>query len=186
MSLVLIRHGKTQGNLTHRYIGARTDEPLCEQGIAELKERAYPPVERVFASPMKRCVQSAALIYPGMEPEIIEEMRECDFGEFEGMNYAELNGRADYQAFIDSGGEAPFPGGESRAQFAARCVKAGAPLMELAAVLDCALIAHGGTIMALMEKYARPAGGYFDFQVGNAQGFILEADGRYRPLFPRA
>ena len=186
VSLVLIRHGKTQGNLTHRYIGARTDEPLCAQGIAELKERVYPPVERVFTSPMKRCVQSAALIYPGLEPEIIADLRECDFGEFEGKNYAELNGRADYQAFIDSGGEAPFPGGESRAQFAARCVKAGMRLMELSAVSDCALVAHGGTIMALMEKYARPAGGYFDFQVGTAQGFILEADGRYRPLFSQA
>ena len=29
MRWVLIRHGQTQGNLEHRYIGCRTDEPLC-------------------------------------------------------------------------------------------------------------------------------------------------------------
>lgn len=30
-----IRHGRTAGNLEHRYVGA-TDEPLCEEGVQEL------------------------------------------------------------------------------------------------------------------------------------------------------
>ena len=30
MSVYLIRHGLTNGNLEGRYIGCRTDEPLCE------------------------------------------------------------------------------------------------------------------------------------------------------------
>ena len=34
MQLLLIRHSITAGNLEHRYIGCRTDEPLCEAGIA--------------------------------------------------------------------------------------------------------------------------------------------------------
>lgn len=51
MKCVLIRHGKTAGNLAGRYIGCRTDEPLCPEGIAQLREGRYPAVERVFASP---------------------------------------------------------------------------------------------------------------------------------------
>ena len=129
MRLILIRHGQTRGNLERRYIGCRTDEPLCEAGVAALRTRTYPPAARVFASPMRRCLETAALIYPGVEPELVEDFRECDFGAFEGMNYAELNGRADYQAWIDSGGELPFPGGESRAAFAARCARACEALM---------------------------------------------------------
>ena len=35
MQLLLIRHSITAGNLEHRYIGCRTDEPLCE-GTAEI------------------------------------------------------------------------------------------------------------------------------------------------------
>ena len=35
MKLIFIRHGKTAGNLERRYIG-RTDEPLCDEGIAEI------------------------------------------------------------------------------------------------------------------------------------------------------
>ena len=189
--LTLIRHGLTEGNVRRWYYGA-LDLPLCEAGADALREAAaaglYPPIgqAKILTSGLLRTEQTLRLLYGDVPHEVWPDLREISFGIFEGKSYDELNGRADSQAFIDSGGEAPVPGGESRAQFAARCVRAGMRLMELSAVSDCALVAHGGTIMALMEKYARPAGGYFDFQVGNAQGFILEADGRYRPLFSQA
>lgn len=60
-----------------------------------------------FFSP-KKCLQ------------IIEELAECDFGEFENKNYKELDGNANYQAWIDSNGTLPFPGGESREEFKRR------------------------------------------------------------------
>ena len=33
----LIRHSMTKGNLEKRYVGSRTDEPLCREGIALLE-----------------------------------------------------------------------------------------------------------------------------------------------------
>lgn len=181
MRALLIRHGLTRGNLERRYIGCRTDEPLCPEGAAALSGVAAPPVSRVFVSPMRRCVQTAALLYPGMEPIVVEDFRECDFGAFEGKSAAELAGDAAYRAWVDSGGELPFPGGESRRQFAERCVRAYAALAADARG-DVALIVHGGTIMAVMERFARPAGGYFDFMVPCGGGYALEADGRYARL----
>ena len=180
MKWVLIRHGKTQGNLERRYIGSRTDEPLCAQGIAELKDKQYPPVKRVFTSPMKRCLETAALLYPNVLIETVTDFRECDFGDFENKNYAELNGNTDYQTWIDSGGEMPFPNGESRAMFAERCVRAFQKIQSQTE--DCAIIAHGGTLMAIMESAARPVGCYYDFQVQNGEGFVLNKDGSYQPL----
>ena len=53
-----------------------------------------------------------------------------DFGEFEGRNYAQLNGDPRYQAWIDSGGTLAFPGGESREAFIARCVDGMELVME--------------------------------------------------------
>ena len=182
MRWVLIRHGQTQGNLERRYIGCRTDEPLCAAGREALRVCRYPAVSRVFASPMRRCVETAAILYPGIRPEIVPDFRECDFGAFEGKNYAELSGRADYQVWIDSGGALPFPGGEGRDAFAARCVRAFERLRAQDIREDCALIAHGGTIMAIMERYALPKGGYFDYQVGNGEGFVLSPDGTYQRL----
>ena len=38
MSWILIRHGMTKGNLEKRYVGCRTDEPLCPGGIASLRQ----------------------------------------------------------------------------------------------------------------------------------------------------
>lgn len=182
MKWVLIRHGQTQGNLEHRYIGCRTDEPLCVQGIEKLKEKIYPVVHRVFVSPMKRCIETAHILYPDIPLEVVEDFRECDFGDFENKNYVELNGRADYQAWIDSNGEMPFPKGESRQEFAARCVKAFDELLKRNIQGDCAIIAHGGTIMAIMERCAVPKGNYYDFQVKNGEGYILGDDGTYAEL----
>ena len=183
MKWILIRHGQTQGNLEHRYIGCRTDESLCAQGVDKLKEQEYPAVRRVFVSPMKRCRETAELIYPGVPAEMIDDFRECDFGEFENKSYAELNGRADYQAWIDSNGEMPFPGGESRAEFAARCVKAFDELKKRNLQEDCALIVHGGTIMAIMEQCAEPASDYYSFRVQNGNGYVLYPNGHYERLF---
>ena len=179
MSWILIRHGMTQGNTERRYVGCRTDEPLCEAGIAKLKEGKYPAVQKVYTSPMRRCLETAKILYPTIKAEIIPDFRECDFGEFEYKNYEELNGHADYQAWIDSGGELPFPEGESRAEFAARSLAAFQSIRQEAGSEDCALIIHGGTIMSIMEAMAQPRGNYYDFQVKNGCGYILQEDGSY-------
>ena len=107
------------------------------------------------AAAWKRRISST----PGVPQTIIGGFRECDFGDFENKNYAELNGRADYQAWIDSGGELPFPHGESRAQFAARCVTAFEQIRQQDE--DCAVVAHGGTLMAIMGKVCCAGGRVF-------------------------
>ena len=68
----------------------------------------------VFVSPMLRCRQTAEILFPQIPQIEIDPWREMDFGEFEGKNYAQLNGDLRYQAWIDSGGTLAFPGGESR------------------------------------------------------------------------
>lgn len=182
MKWVLIRHGKTKGNLENRYIGCRTDEPLCAEGAEALRKKQYPPVVRVYVSPMRRCRETADILYPGVEQVIVPDFRECDFGAFENLNYEALNGRQDYQDWIDSGGEMPFPGGESRKAFALRCLEAFEKLQDDDGLTSAAIIAHGGTIMAIMEKYGHPRGGYFDFQVKNGEGYVLSDNGMYQKL----
>lgn len=186
MKIYLIRHSITEGNKEKRYIGI-TDEPLCEEGIQLLKERSgrYPLTEHVYVSPMKRCMQTAEIIYPDMKEKKAftsnEKLRECNFGMFENHNYMELSDNPKYQAWIDSGGKLPFPEGESREEFICRTLEG---FREV--VLDAcknrwntvSIIAHGGTIMSIMERYARKedgtlAGSYYDYQVKNGEGYEL-------------
>ncbi len=118
--ICLIRHGKTQGNLLGRYIGV-TDECLCQEGREQIQGGVYPLAKLVFASPLRRCMETAGLIYPGIAVQTEELLRECDFGAFENKNYEELSADSRYQAWVDSGGSLPFPQGESHESFCARC-----------------------------------------------------------------
>lgn len=87
---MLIRHGETAGNQKQRYIGRRTDEPLLPQSQEVLKQLDYGEPQAVYASPMLRCTQTASILFPGKPLNIIDELAECDFGEFENKNYLEL------------------------------------------------------------------------------------------------
>lgn len=178
MRMILLRHGPTAGNLEKRYIG-RTDEPLSEEGIDLAKKLALPKVGQVFASPMERCVMTAKLIYEKCIIKTVEGLRECDFGDLEGKSYEELNGDPAYQAWIDSMGTLPFPNGESPEGFKNRCISAFEEIVKTLSENDsAAIIAHGGTVMAIMEKYALPHKGFYDWSVPNFGGYICEFDGR--------
>ena len=179
LKLILIRHGETQGNKLKRYIGKRTDEPLCPEAGNMLAQLAYPEVQAVYASPMIRCTQTAGILFPGKKLNIIDELAECDFGEFENKNYQELDGNEHYQSWIDSGGLLPFPGGESREEFKRRnvtgfqkavngCLRNGISL--------AALVVHGGTIMNVMEEYADEDRSFYDWHVQNGKGYEVEID----------
>lgn len=192
MKLVFIRHGKTNGNLHLRYIGS-TDEELCQEGINGLTDNLYkniyPAADIIFTSPMKRCIQTAGIIYPGLDKRlcIIDGFREIDFGRFEGKNYLELNGDIEYQEWIGSGGIGKFPGGEDRETFSGRCISGfrKALLICHSFIEDGVLkedvavpfIVHGGTIMSIMEAYAGEGkGSYFNYQCSNGHGYICNID----------
>lgn len=180
--LFFIRHGKTAGNLRHNYVG-RTDEPLCPEGLAELQQKkeagCYPEVDLLFCSPMLRCKQTAALIYPQLRQNLLADLRECDFGDFENKNYQDLHGNAAYQQWLESNGSLPFPGGESREHFVERCCRG---FMKAASYIfkrpkytrRVAFVVHGGTIMALLSAYAELD--YFALMCENGGGYSCILD----------
>lgn len=186
MNIYMLRHGMTEGNRAGRYLGV-TDEPLCAEGRAALQARApLPRADRLYVSPMLRCRQTADILYPGMEQHVAEGLRECDFGAFENKNYQELSGRADYQAWIDSGGTLPFPGGESLASFQERSVRAFTAVLRDAAksgAQSAACVCHGGTLMSVLSALVKPERPYYDYQVKNGCGFALCWDAKPENMF---
>jgi alpha-ribazole phosphatase len=181
VELLLIRHGKTAGNLRRLYIG-RTDEPLCEQGIDHAREQAwsyFPPVKRVYVSPLLRVTQTAAILFPSAKQVVVEEFREMDFGDFEGHSSDELEADPVYRAWIDGLCEAPCPGGERRADFDARVREAFLSLMAKALARDegrIVILSHGGVIMSLMRRWARPARPFYEWAAPNCGGFRVRID----------
>lgn len=68
MELLLLRHSITPGNLKRQYIGS-TDQPLAPEGEALARKRRgeMPEIGGLWVSPMLRCRQTAALLFPGVE-----------------------------------------------------------------------------------------------------------------------
>lgn len=178
MEFIFIRHGKTAGNCEKRYIG-RTDESLCSDGIGEIGTKKFPDADLVFSSPMRRCLETAELIYGGKEITVVDDFRECDFGDFEGKNYAELNGDPLYQSWIDSGGKSAFPNGEEPEAFKRRCNLAFENIIKtLPPDSRAAFVVHGGTVMAVLEKYALPKKEFYEYNLPNIGGYITVYDGK--------
>lgn len=170
MQILLIRHGATASNRARLYLGRR-DEPLCEDGAAQARVCAagLPPVEKVFVSPLLRCRQTAAILFPALDPVIIRAFVEIDFGRFEGRSHEQLmSSDPDYPAWIDSRGEGAIPGGEDMAALRRRCRQG---FLDMAAQSrGCgriAAVAHGGTIMAVLSDFCEPPRSFYDGFVKN-------------------
>ena len=110
---------------------------------------------------------------------MVELLAECDFGEFENKNYKELADNPHYQEWIDSNGTLPFPGGESKEACADRNLKGFEEVLEICRneeITEAALVVHGGTIMNIMEAYALPKKAFYEWHVGNGDGYQVELD----------
>jgi len=182
MKIYFLRHAETPGNLERRYIGCRTDQPLSAEGEKHAASlTGLPPLRRVYVSPMKRAVQTAALCFPGAELIPVSGLREMDFGEFEGRNAEEMKDDPVYSAWVASGCEGPCPGGEDMKGYQDR---AGAAFFEAVAAEEArggettAVVAHGGTIMAVMSRCGVPERRYFDWRVSNCGGYLVETEGK--------
>ena len=174
MTVELIRHGETALQAEKRYQGT-TDEPLSPAGIAMLKQCGR-DVPRVYVSPRLRARQTADILFPTAEQIVIDGFAEMDFGAFEGRNYQEMEQDAEYRAWVDGGCTGRCPGGESREGFSARVCEAFEKLMDRDDSQELVIVAHGGTMMAVLERFGRPAREYYAWQRPCGAGWLLDAD----------
>lgn len=177
MQVILIRHGMTAGNALRRYIG-RTDEPLSPEGIEQAKGIGPDvSIERVYVTPLRRTGQTAAILFPGAAQTVVEELREMDFGDFENRSADEMENDPAYRGWVDGFCLAPCPNGESRDEFSRRVCRAFARIVS-GGEEKCVFLVHGGTIMSIMERFARPERDYYAWGVKNCRGYVcrLEPD----------
>lgn len=181
LTISFVRHGLTPGNLRHAYVGSE-DQPLAPEGRADIQTIAaageYPPVEAVFVSPMQRCVQTAEILYPGFTLQRVDGLQERCFGEFEGKTHEQIIALPGYSKWGMNEESMQFPGGEEKEAFFSRCCAAFWQAVDAALeqrLSSIAIIAHGGVMMAVMEKYAQPKKSYFEWHCGNGRGYLLTA-----------
>lgn len=171
----LIRHGLTRLGEEKRYQGA-TDTGLSDKGRAALRRADFAPAH-VHVSPARRARETAELLFPGVRQIPVSGLREMNFGAFEGRGWWEMEQDADYRAWVDGGCEGRCPGGEDRAEFTARVTNAFREIVETEKNSEeLVLVAHGGTQMALLERFGVPERAYYRWQRPCGCGWLLDWD----------
>lgn len=127
-TIYFIRHGQTKYNVEGRFVGS-TDLPLSDDGRKQIFNKwdgmqAHIDRDIIFTSPMKRCVETTSIIFPYDSFEVLKNMREMNFGMFEGKTHDELEYLAEYRHFRETKGKAKIPKGESGIEFSMRVLKA--------------------------------------------------------------
>ena len=174
-----IRHGAIDETLAGRYIGT-TDPPLSDKGRMSLRrlehDMHYPDVKVVFSSPLKRCTQTCAVLYPELKPLVIANLSECNFGEWEGKTAEELKDDADFQSWLAGDNSVKPPRGESNADFVRRICRIFESIVEglmKTGTTECAIVTHGGVIMTLLAVYGLPQAKPFEWTMDNGFGYSL-------------
>ena len=98
--IIFIRHGETDFNRARLYFG-HLDPDLNETGIEQLRkakilfEKREKMPDVVFSSDLKRCSQSMEILQIDEETEKIltKDLREINFGIFEGKTYEEIKNK---------------------------------------------------------------------------------------------
>jgi probable phosphoglycerate mutase len=109
---VAVRHGATEWSRAGRHTG-RTDLPLLDEGRRQAEELgrrlAGHTFARVLTSPLARARQTCELAGFGAVAEECDDLREWDYGEYEGMTTDEIRaGRPGWSLWRDG-----VPKGES-------------------------------------------------------------------------
>jgi len=156
--VVLVRHGETEWSRDGKHTG-RTDVRLTERGReqaealgAALEARRF---DLVLTSPLQRASETCRLAGYGEVAQPRDELREWDYGAYEGRRTIEIREeRPGWTLWRDG-----VPGGETGAQVGARVDSVIAELRSLAG--DAAVFAHGHVLRVLAVRWLglEPAAG---------------------------
>ncbi|MBQ5329943.1 MAG: histidine phosphatase family protein [Oscillospiraceae bacterium] len=160
--IYIVRHGLTLANEEGIYIG-RTDLPLSEGGKEELRDLMskyeYPSVSKVYTSPLERAVQTAEILFEDREMVELDDLREMDFGVFEGCKAEELAKLDSYKAWLRGGLDNPPPNGESLRNMMVRCFTSLDTVirdMMDEGITHSAVVTHSGIVCNMMSCFGLP------------------------------
>ncbi|NUT43822.1 MAG: bifunctional RNase H/acid phosphatase [Thermoactinospora sp.] len=187
-SLLLLRHGETPLSIERRFSGLG-DAELTPNGLAQaaaaaerLSREPYRP-DVIVSSPLKRARQTAEAVAQrtGLEVEVDEDLREADFGAWEGHTFTEVQRQwpAELAAWLADPDAAP-PGGESFATAARRVQAAGERLVERHEGKTVLAVSHVTPIkMLLRDALTAPLGALYRMHLDLACLSLIEyyADG---------
>lgn len=155
--LYLLRHGETTWNRHNRIQGHRDPRlsPLGRrQVLASARQLRGRGIERIFASDLRRAMESARLVQRVLRVPITVNplLREIDLGRWEGLTPDQVNARFanGYAKWLASPANVHIPGAERHAAFKQRVVRCWRDCLVSGYEERILVVTHGGVITALL------------------------------------
>ncbi len=152
----LIRHGE---HVLADAICGITDPDLSARGWQQLESQCRRLIDQgeswdiCISSPRKRCAHFAEQLCRQLALELIVEdgFAEVDFGQWEGLSFAELNRSCpgEWQSWVENPAAAPLHGGEGQSDFLDRIQQTWNSLFDRYQGRRILLFSHGGVIRAI-------------------------------------
>ena len=147
---MLVRHGETEWSLSGQHT-SRTDLELLDVGReraeavgSELAGRTF---AAVFSSPLRRALDTCRLAGFGDQVQVIDDLREWDYGEYEGLTTPQIReSRPDWNLWRDG-----CPGGETPAQVQERADRVLERVRGVGG--DALLFAHGHILRVIAARW---------------------------------
>lgn len=182
-TIYLIRHGLTYQNLRREYQGSILDYDILPESRLLIEQRqkrgAAPLIRTLWVSPLIRARQTAELYFPGMDQEIVPDLMEREFGDWDGRTHDDLwPSDPLYVKFVKSLGRVTPPGGEPFDLFFARMERVMDSIGDLAAKspdrFPLGLVFHGGPILYLTDHLLDEGNPLHRYNSKGAGGLRLE------------
>lgn len=182
--LLLVRHGEVEDWARGRIYG-RLDPAVSPLGLQQAQAIARRVAEErpvaLLVSPSRRALESAGFIAEAtaLAPAQDARLREIEFGEFEGLTFAEAEQRDPviWRTWMERPGAVRFPGGECWDDVRARAVEAAEAVTAAHPGEAVAVVTHGGVIRALLaEALALPAERTFRMEIGFGSLTVLRRE----------
>jgi probable phosphoglycerate mutase len=146
----VVRHGETLWSTSGQHTGT-TDIPLTDEGIRQAdllgKRLAGHEFVRVLTSPLGRARETCRLAGLGAGALVREDLREWDYGEYEGLTSPQIReGNPDWDLWRDG-----CPGGEQPEDVGARVDSVLSELSDTEG--DVAIFAHGHVLRVLAARW---------------------------------
>ena len=155
--LILMRHGETDYNLQNRYCGF-SNPSLNNKGIWQSKRLADRlrdiSVDKVYSSDLKRAYETAKIVFKDNPVEKLEDLREMNFGLFEGLKHEEIINKHPklYRSWIDNPEKVQIPNGEGLTDLSKRVNKCLSFIVSQNEDKTVALVTHSGPIRIVLCK----------------------------------
>lgn len=165
----LIRHGEPAAEIRRRCYGS-LDVGLSETGRTQMAEAAEclkeEPLSVIYTSPRSRAIEGARILAAGHSclVDVMPDLREIDFGDFEGLAYDEIAARHPhlYRQWMEAPTEVKFPNGESFSEMRARVLRAFESIQREREERTVAIVSHGGVNRIILAwALQMPAGCLF-------------------------